>query len=104
MKTLFAFVFCLFSAASFADMTTITEVYEASSARLENVGSLQPVAIVKTCDKCAEKKINLADGVKIVYQNKELTQHEYLMNYPRFKGFLVSHHLPTNSVTLIQAF
>lgn len=104
MKTLFAFALCLFSAVSFADLTTITEMYEASSARLENVGTQQPVVLVKTCAKCLEKKINLADNVKITYQNKELTQHEYLMNYPRFKSFLVGHHLPSDSVTLIQAF
>lgn len=104
MKILLAFTLCFFSATSFADMTTITEVYEASSARLDNVGTLQPVVKVKTCDKCAEMKINLADDVKIIYQKKELSQHEYLMNYPRFSGFLVSHHLPSNSVTLIQAY
>lgn len=104
MKILLAFTLCLFSVTSFADMTTITEVYEASSARLDNVGTQQPVVKVKTCDKCIEMKIKLADDIKIIYQKKELSQHEYLMNYPRFNGFLISHHLPSNSVTLIQVY
>lgn len=104
MKTLFAIVLCCVSAFSLAEMKTITKIYEASSARLEKVGTAQPLVSVKICDTCAEKKINLADGVKIIYQKNELTQQDYIMNYPRFKGFMVSHHLPSNTVTLIQAF
>jgi hypothetical protein len=104
MRFFYVLLLTFLSASVMADMKTITEVYEADSARMENIGASQAIVVVKKCDKCEPKKINLAENVNITYQGKELSPQEYVMNYPRFKYFFVSHHLLTNQVTRIQAF
>lgn len=104
MRFLYILLFSILSASAMADMQTITEIYEADSARLENIGASQAIVVVKKCEKCEPKKISLAENVNITYQGKELSPQEYVMNYPRFKYFFVSHHLSTNQVTRIQAF
>lgn len=104
MKTLFAFIIFLFAGTSSAEMVLITEVYELDNARLEKVGTSAPVVAFQRCQTCETIRIPLAENAELIFKKQTMTQQEYIMNYPKFHYFAVTHHLKDNQITEIQAF
>lgn len=104
MKILLAITLFVFSAFSFAGMTTVTAVYELNNAKLEQVDTNSFVVVFKKCDDCTIERIPLATDAIITYQNKTLTQQAYLLNHSKFRFMDVYHHLANNLIIEIKAF